>query len=484
MRRTRTIIAAGTTALTVVAGSVAAGPVAAGAPAGAATSTNASAATASTSFTPGAAGHGDPYFPLAGNGGYDARHYDLRLAYDPAKGVLSGSSMMRARSTQNLSRFDLDLAGLTVGAVTVDGHPARFRRTGQELVVTPASGIRSGHRFSVTVHYAGVPAAVIDADGSTEGWVRTPDGAFVVGEPVGSMSWFPSNNAPSDKATYDLRMTVPKGISVWGNGVLRSSGSSGGRTTYWWHQPQPISTYLVTATLGRFQQRTGRTRQGLPVYLAVDPGVKGTPWTTLQRTAEVTDWERAQFGRYPFSATGGVVDDAQTVGYALETATKPMYDRAPDLPTVVHELGHQWFGDSVTPGTWKDIWLNEGFATYIEWLWAERHGGPTAAAQLTTLLGQHPATDPFWKTPPADPGSAANIFAVPVYQRGAMALVALRQRIGDAAFSRLLRTWAREHRYGVVSTADLLRTAERVSGRQLDGLFDAWLHQPRRPAGT
>ena len=276
MRRTRTIIAAGTTALTVVAGSVAAGPVAAGAPAGAATSTNASAATASTSFTPGAAGHGDPYFPLAGNGGYDARHYDLRLAYDPAKGVLSGSSMMRARSTQNLSRFDLDLAGLTVGAVTVDGHPARFRRTGQELVVTPASGIRSGRTFSVTVHYAGVPAAVIDADGSTEGWVRTPDGAFVVGEPVGSMSWFPSNNAPSDKATYDLRMTVPKGISVWGNGVLRSSGSSGGRTTYWWHQPQPISTYLVTATLGRFERRTGRTRQGLPVYLAVDPGVKGT----------------------------------------------------------------------------------------------------------------------------------------------------------------------------------------------------------------
>ena len=147
-------------------------------------------------------------------------------------------------------------------------------------------------------------------------------------------------------------------------------------------------------------------------------------------------------------------------------------------------MAHQWYGDKVTPKQWKDIWLNEGFATYIEWLWAERHGGPTAAAQLTTLLGQHPATDPFWKTPPADPGSAANIFAVPVYQRGAMALVALRQRIGDAAFSRLLRTWAREHRYGVVSTADLLRTAERVSGRQLDGLFDAWLHQPRRPAGT
>ena len=197
-------------------------------------------------------------------------------------------------------------------------------------MVTPARGLRSGCTFSVVVRYAGVPAAVTDPDGSTEGWVRTPDGAFVVGEPVGAMSWFPSDNAPSDKATYDLRMTVPKGISVWGNGVLRSRAGHGGTTTYWWQQRQPISTYLVTSTLGRFDRRTGRTRHGLPVYLAVDPVVKGTPWTTLRRTAEVTDWEAAQFGPYPFSATGGVVDDAATVGYSLESATKPMYDRAPD----------------------------------------------------------------------------------------------------------------------------------------------------------
>ena len=477
MRRTRTIVVAGTAAFTVVAGLVAAG-----APAGAATPPGRAATTGAT-FTAGAPGLGDPFFPLAGNGGYDARHYDLRLAYDPVKGRLSGSTVMQARATQNLSRLDLDLAGLTVTTVTVDGRRAGFRRDGQELVITPASGIPSGHTFSVAVHYAGVPAAITDPDGSIEGWVRTPDGAFVVGEPVGSMSWFPSNNAPSDKASYDLHMTVPRGISVWGNGVLRSTVSSGGGTTFWWHQPQPISTYLVTSTLGRFQHRTGRTEQGLPVYLAVDPAVKGDPWANLRRSGEITDWESAQFGPYPFSATGGVVDDASSVGYSLETATKPMYDRAPDLPTVVHELGHQWFGDSVTPRQWNDIWLNEGFATYVEWLWAERHGGPPASAQLTALLAQYPASDPFWTIPPADPGGPENMFSTPVYERGAMALEVLRQRIGDAAFATLLRTWAREHRYGVVSTADLLRTAERVSGKQLDGLFDAWLYQPHRPAG-
>ena len=314
MTRTRTMIAAGTTSLAVVAG-----PVAAAASAGATASPSQAAASARTGFTPGAAGLGDPYYPLAGNGGYDAGHYDLRLAYDPGSGVLSGRAAMRARATQNLSRFDLDLSGLTVSSVQVDGRAAAFSRRGQELVVTPARGLRSGCTFSVVVRYAGVPAAVTDPDGSTEGWVRTPDGAFVVGEPVGAMSWFPSDNAPSDKATYDLRMTVPKGISVWGNGVLRSRAGHGGTTTYWWQQRQPISTYLVTSTLGRFDRRTGRTRHGLPVYLAVDPVVKGTPWTTLRRTAEVTDWEAAQFGPYPFSATGGVVDDAATVGYSLET---------------------------------------------------------------------------------------------------------------------------------------------------------------------
>ena len=479
MRRTRTIVATGTVALTVVAG-----PVAVAAPTRGATPPGPPPAVAtSTSYTPGAAGRGDPYFPLAGNGGYDAQHYDLRLTYDPASGVLSGSTVMTAHATQNLSRFDLDLAGLTVRSVTVEGRTARFRRSGQELVVTPPSGIRSGCSFSVAVRYDGVPRALIDTDGSSEGFIRTRDGAFVVGEPVGSMSWFPSDNAPSDKATYDLRMTVPRGISVWGNGILRASTSRGAHTTYWWHQPQRISTYLVTATLGRFDRRTGRTTRGLPVYLAVDPALKGAAWATVQRTAEITDWLTTTFGRYPFSATGGVVDDAASVGYALETATKPMYGRAPDLTTVVHELGHQWFGDSVTPRIFRDVWLNEGFATYVQWLWDERHGGRSAAAELSLQLAMYPASDPFWTIPPANPGGAAQLFALPVYVRGAMALEVLRQRIGDRAFFRLLRTWARDHRYGVVSTADLLRAAERVSGRQLDRLFDTWLYQPRRPAG-
>ena len=299
------------------------------------------------------------------------------------------------------------------------------------------------------------------------------------------MSWFPSDNAPSDKATYDLRMTVPKGISVWGNGILRSSTSRGVHTTYWWHQPQRISTYLVTATLGRFDRRTGRTARGLPVYLAVDPAVKGAAWATVQRTAEITDWLTTTFGRYPFSATGGVVDDAAIRGLrardghqaGVRPGTRPADGRARAGAPVVRRLGDAADLRRTSGSTRASPPMSSGC-------------GPsgTGAGQRPLSSGGSspctPASDPFWTIPPANPGGAAQLFTVPVYQRGAMALEALRQRIGDRAFFRLLRTWAADHRYGVVSTADLLRTAERVSGRQLDRLFDAWLYQPRRPAGS
>ena len=143
-------------------------------------------AEAAVAFTPGSPGLGDPYFPLAGNGGYDVSHYALDLAYDPASRHLDAAATITATATQDLSRFDLDLRGFDITALRVDGGPASFRRDGQELVVTPAAGLPAGAVFTVAVAYAGVPSVVTDPDGSTEGWVPTDDGAFVVGEPQGS----------------------------------------------------------------------------------------------------------------------------------------------------------------------------------------------------------------------------------------------------------------------------------------------------------
>ncbi|HEX3201249.1 MAG TPA: M1 family peptidase, partial [Actinomycetes bacterium] len=186
---------------------------------------------AADGFTPGSPGLGDPFFPLAGNGGYDVAHYTLRLRYDPATRHLDGAATIRAVATQDLSRFDLDLRGFRISRLSVNGRAASFTRHGQELAVTPAKGLPAGRPFRVVVHYAGVPAVITDPDESIEGWVPTDDGAFVVNEPQGSPGWYPVNDNPQDKATYTFRVTVPRGLTVMANGVLASRTSAGGRTT-------------------------------------------------------------------------------------------------------------------------------------------------------------------------------------------------------------------------------------------------------------
>ena len=173
----------------------------------------------------------------------------------------------------------------------------------------------------------------------------------------------------------------------------------------------------------------------------------------------------ALYGPYPFNAAGAIVDDAPDVGYALESQTKPNFAFVPDETTLVHELAHQWFGDAVTLRQWPDIWLHEGFAEWSEWIWSERHGGPTAQEifdesrrrERPRHLGPAPGRVP----------SAAELFSDSVYDRGAMTLQALRVEVGDATFFRILRDWFAQHRYGNATTADFIALAERDSHRNL-----------------
>ncbi|MEU0675909.1 M1 family metallopeptidase [Streptomyces sp. NPDC006172] len=428
----------------------------------------------------GAPGVGDPYFPLAGNGGYHVDHYDLTLNYDPGSRRLEGRAVLTARATQRLTRFDLDLRGLKVTGLTVDRTRARHRRDGQELVVTPGRALRAGEQFRVTVTYSGVPGPVTDPDGSLDGWIPTDDGAFVAGEPQGAMTWFPANNHPKDKASYDFTLTVPEGRTAVANGVLLGKRTAHGRTTFRWRQTEPMAAYLATATIGKFRVQQFTTRAGVKVYNAVDPREAAASAPVLKQLPSVLDWESKLFGRYPFRAAGAIVDRAPQAGYALETQTRPVYDRAPDIGTLVHESAHQWFGDSVSLTSWKDIWLNEGFASYAEWLYAEQHGGKSAQASFDALYAT-PADGDLWAFPPGNPGSGKNIFDTPVYARGAMALHALRTAVGDRAFFRILRAWADRHRHGHGTTAQFERLAERVSGKELSGLLHTWLYAPGKP---
>lgn len=430
--------------------------------------------------TVGGAGAGDPYFPLSGNGGYDVQHYNLTLGYDPRTRHLDGKAVITARATERLTRFDLDLKGLKVTGVTVDHAKASYRRDGQELVITPRHSLRRNQEFGVTVTYSGKPAPVTDPDGSPDGWIPTDDGAFVAGEPQGAMTWFPANSHPEDKASYDFTITVPKGHTAVANGVLRGQTTAHGRTTFRWRQSEPMAAYLATATVGKFEVEQYTTADGLKVYNAVDPREATAAAPVLKKLPSVLAWESGVFGPYPFRAAGSIVDRAPQVGYALETQTRPVYDSAPDLSTLVHESAHQWFGDSVTLTAWKDIWLNEGFATYAEWLYAEQHGGRTAQRTFDALYAR-PAGDNLWAFPPADPGSGAHIFDTPVYSRGAMALQKLRTAVGDKTFFRILRAWATDQRGGHGTTAQFVCLSERLSGKDLDALFHTWIGTAGKP---
>jgi len=272
---------------------------------------------------------------------------------------------------------------------------------------------------------------------------------------------------------------VPKGLTAMANGVLLSQRSSGDSTTFVWREQFPMAPYLATATVGRFNLTRYDVGGRLPTYVAVDPALKDTG--VLAKLPAIVQFYSSIYGPYPFDAVGAIVDDASNVGYALETQTKPVFDRMPGEGTLAHELSHQWFGDSVTLERWPDIWLNEGFATWSTWMWDE-HNGRTSAHDTFQAVYSTPADNTrIWSPPPGDPGDPANLFGAPVYERGAMTLQALREKIGDRSFFRLLRDWAAQHRYGNVNTRDFIRLAERDSGKDLRHFFDVWLYQPPKP---
>ncbi|MFI0242372.1 M1 family metallopeptidase [Streptomyces sp. NPDC016845] len=434
--------------------------------------------------TPGAPGIGDTYFPYLGNGGYDARHYTLDVAYNPDTDRLDGRTTLTAHATQSLSSFNLDLQKLTVTKVEVDGRRADFTRTGDEIAVTPREAIRKNKSFDVTVAYGGVPEPLTGpiVFGSDYGWMKTPDGVFVACEPNAASTWFPSSDHPADKATYDIRIKAPKGLTGVSNGRLVATYSTkDDQTVHHWRESKPMATYLATASIGKFDVRTGRTPAGTPIYVAIDPVLANDNTVDVYAvTAEATDYWAEVFGPYPFEETGAVVDDMPQAGFSLETQTKPSYSAVRSESTIVHELAHQWFGDSVSVERWKHIWLNEGFATYAQWLWSEHEGIRSAHDSFQAGYDSRPAGSAFWDVVVADP-QRDTMFASAVYQRGAMTLQQLREYIGDKAFFKLLPAWVKQNRYGNATTDDFKKLAEKIGGRNLDALFDTWLYQPGKP---
>ncbi|MGV9788491.1 M1 family metallopeptidase [Streptomyces sp. NPDC003435] len=389
----------------------------------------------------------------------------------PETNHLKGTAIITARATQDLSRFDLDLSGLRVRATTVQGATAQVARSGDELIVKPAKTVRNRQVFKTVVTYDGTPRTLKDDDGSLEGWLETGDGSTALGQPSGSMTGFPGNHHPSDKATYDTTVTVPKDedgdpYDVISNGELIAEEDKGTTVTRHWRTEEPMASYLAHVSVGYFEIHKGWTGDDVPVHIAIDPDEAEESADVADLVPEIVDWAGQRFGPYPFSSTGAIVDHLPGLGYALETQSKPYFAEAPDEALLVHELAHQWFGDSVTPREWKDMWLSEGLATYAEWLWEEERGNRSTMEIFEDFYdGTDTESEGIWAFPPADPPSAGRVSDPPVYGRGAMVVHKVRRAVGDETFFDILRTWTRQHRHGNADTGQFIALCESKSGK-------------------
>lgn len=424
---------------------------------------------------PGADGLGDRLYPQLGNGGYDVLHYDIDLHFIPEDNFISATTTISATATADLSAFNLDLYGLKVESVTVEDAPAAFERHGSELIIRPAESLARGANFIATVAYSGVPETIVDPGMPfiKLGWQAWEDGYFAaVSEPSGAMSWFPSNNHPSDKATYTMTISVPGELTAAANGKLTEVIDKGdGTRSFVWRMDEPMASYLTIVAVGDYVEL--RDDSGpVPIRNYFPAGIEAEIISGYDITQEIMTWLIELIGPYPFAEYGVVILPGFPA--ALETQTLSAFgEGAASQLVIVHELAHQWFGNSVSPASWGDIWLNEGFATYFMALYHyERMRGPG---------GEFMLSDVHIELPPPGDIEVSELFGPSVYFRGALTLHALRAEVGDKFFFDILREYYHRHAHSIVTTPDFIAVAEDVSGLDLDAFFDAWLYRETMP---
>jgi len=428
----------------------------------------------------------DPYFPQRGNEGYLITHYDLGLAYRFGSNRLDGGAVLSvtAAGPEPLREFVLDLSGaLRVDRVAVDGARARHTQRVDKLRVVAAAPIAAGTSFKVEIRYSGLPKPMNSRFG-TLGWEQLTDGVLVASQPIGAPSWFPCDDRPDRKAAYRIAVTTASAYHVVANGVLESRTRSGSNTTWTYRQDAPMATYLASIQIGKYKSvdMPGQVTQRLVVPPRFVNRAKNA-FAGQRRMIEVFE---NFYGPYPFEEYTAVVADDE-LEIPIEAQGMSIFGvnhlaaAWENERLIAHELAHQWFGNSLTLLTWRDIWLHEGFAAYSEWLWSEASGQRSAdehARRWHARLAKRPQNLVL-----SDPG-AADLFDDRVYKRGALTLHALRLTIGDVAFLRILRQWTAAHRHGGVRTADFVQLVKGNETPVMDrpeSFFERWLDSSRLP---
>ncbi len=427
---------------------------------------------------------GDPYLPQNGNVGYTVSRYELDLEYKVSINRLSGTATITAVTLAELDEFALDLSSaLSVSRVSVNGkRAARFSSRGGKLRIALESKLPTGAAMSVVVRYGGTPKPLRTLWGEV-GFEELTDGALVAGQPNGAASWFPCNDHPSAKAAFRIQISTDSSYRAIANGRLVSCRARASQTVWTYEQPEPTSTYLVTLQIGVYES-IRLARSPVVIRAALPARLKQNFDHDFARQPDMMELFIELFGRYPLADgyTVVVTDDVLDIpleaqGISIFGANYCTGTRAGER-LIAHELAHQWFGNSVTARRWRDIWLHEGFASYAEWLWSERSGGPDAdelARYHHDQLRQKPQDLLL-----SDPGPR-RMFDDRVYKRGALTLHALRGQLGDEKFFALLKDWTTRYRHGTASTDDFTGLAANYSDESLRPLWDAWLYSTEVP---
>ncbi|WP_109510139.1 M1 family metallopeptidase [Nocardioides speluncae] len=465
--RTRSSVFAAAAAVTVAVLTVTGNPASAGFGESAGTAEGAKGRAAAAQKPPtGGQGIGDPYYPSDGNLGYDVADYTVKLSYDPAAGSIAATTTITARATSALSSFNLDFGSLTIDQLTVNGQPATYRREfAHELVVTPAAAVASGTTFTTAVTYHGVPEGVA--------WKPQNDGAVVVlDEPHSATVWYPSNDHPQDKATFHLEATVPAPYAVVSNGTEGATTTAPGPggstlTTYRWNLVEPTTTYLTYFGVDKLTFKRSTLADGTPVVDTYAPGATGQQ-ANEAKLPEIIDLLEEKWGPYPATAAGGHFLDT-SIGFSLETYTRPVYTAGAGIQTIAHELAHQWWGDHVSIKYWRDICLNECFASYSQWLWDEHNGTDLDARYKSSVerLG--------FKYKLYDMGAGNEFTGGGVYTKGKYFLHALRHKLGNDAFYSSLRAVLTEYADRNISMPELRDELAERTGVDLTSFWAEWM---------
>ena len=425
---------------------------------------------------PGSEGLGDRLYPQMGNGGYDVEHYSIDLQFFPQEYRISATTVIDAVTTQDLSRFSLDLYGLAVDFVSVNGAGAAFEQREHKLNITPAAPLAEGTALRVAIAYGGRPLPVYDpgAYWQAVGWNYVADDYYITdGEPTGSMNWFPCNNHPSDKATFSISVSVPAGLTVAANGVLTDQIENENQTeTFVWIMDDPMSSHNAIVAVGDFV--VVRDESGpVPIRNYFPRASAEALADTFAATQDMMSWLVDMLGPYPFAEYGVVVlPESENLA---DSQTMSVFDPAYATEDyILHQLAHQWFGNSVTHARWEDMWLKEGITSFLEFIYPDGIWQQSAKEELVAWAGSGMGAPTKVEVD--------QLYGTATFWRGALTLDALRFELGDEVFFKVLRTFYDEFAYGVATTEDFTALAERVSGQELDALFNAWLYEDPVPA--